>query len=162
MNRDGRASGLGYVELSSSDDVPLATSMSQKNIGRHNRYANIFECEPKELAWYMDRKANGMGTGKKFRLKMQGLPFRASEYQVRRKKGIICRNAIKHEKRALKGSNYGKIVSDSVANCTRKSSILRLPNGLSPNQSAPTSRSTSIATGDPQERLLPTLIQRSW
>lgn len=37
MNRDGRASGMGYVELQSGEDVENATKKSQKNIGRHNR-----------------------------------------------------------------------------------------------------------------------------
>ena len=37
MNRDGRASGMGYVELQSGEDVENAVKKSQKNIGRHNR-----------------------------------------------------------------------------------------------------------------------------
>ena len=37
MNRDGRASGMGYVELQSGEDVENALKKSQKNIGRHNR-----------------------------------------------------------------------------------------------------------------------------
>jgi RNA recognition motif-containing protein len=81
MNRDGRASGMGYVELGGSADLANATKLSQKNIGKHSRYANIFECDQEELAWYLGRKTNA-GDDKKFRLKMQGLPFRATEYAV--------------------------------------------------------------------------------
>jgi RNA recognition motif-containing protein len=48
------------------------------------RYANIFQCDAEELSWYMGRKDNTVETSedKKYRLKMQGLPFRATEYQV--------------------------------------------------------------------------------
>ena len=44
MNRDGRASGMGYVELQSGEDVENALKMSQKNIGRHNRYTVLAFC----------------------------------------------------------------------------------------------------------------------
>jgi len=77
MNRDGRASGMGYVELQSGEDVENATKKSQKNIGRHNRYANIFQCGTEELSWYLRRKDADRDGDKKFRVRLQGLPFRA-------------------------------------------------------------------------------------
>ena len=51
LNREGRASGLGYVELTSSEDVDKACRLSRQYIGRHNRYANITDCEGEELQW---------------------------------------------------------------------------------------------------------------
>ncbi len=68
--------------FSTCSDVEVATKLSQKNIGRHNRYANIFQCDPEELAWYLMRKESAKNGEKKYRLRMQGLPFRATEYQV--------------------------------------------------------------------------------
>jgi len=82
MNRDGRASGMGYVELQSGEDVENATKKSQKNIGRHNRYANIFQCGTEELSWYLRRKDADRDGDKKFRVRLQGLPFRATEYHI--------------------------------------------------------------------------------
>merc|ERR1712037_223499 len=82
MNRDGRASGMGYVELQSGEDVENAVKKSQKNIGRHNRYANIFQCGTEELSWYLRRKDVDRDGDKKFRVRLQGLPFRATEYHI--------------------------------------------------------------------------------
>merc|ERR1712037_169493 len=82
MNRDGRASGMGYVELQSGEDVENAVKKSQKNIGRHNRYANIFQCGTEELSWYLRRKDADRDGDKKFRVRLQGLPFRATEYHI--------------------------------------------------------------------------------
>lgn len=42
MNREGRASGLGYVELSSDEDLEPAIKLSEQNIGNHNRYAKVY------------------------------------------------------------------------------------------------------------------------
>ncbi len=82
MNREGRASGLGYVELSSEEDVETATGLSKQYIGRHNRYANVVKCESEELAWYLNRASPEASDAKKFRVRMHGLPFRASEYEI--------------------------------------------------------------------------------
>ena len=80
MNNEGRASGLGYVELAADEDVAPATKLNEQNIAHHNRYAKICQCEPEELKWYLNRK-NAADT-KKYRVIMSGLPFRASEYDI--------------------------------------------------------------------------------
>ncbi len=81
MNREGRASGLGFVELSSGDDVHVAEALSKQYIGSHNRYANVVGCDAEELQWYL-RRRNDAFEAKKFRIRMHGLPFRASEYEI--------------------------------------------------------------------------------
>ncbi len=81
MNREGRASGLGFVEVCSLDDVHVAEALSKQYIGNHNRYANVIGCEDEELQWYL-RRRNDAFEAKKFRIRMHGLPFRASEYEI--------------------------------------------------------------------------------
>jgi len=87
LNRDGRASGLGFVELASAEDAASAeTSLNKKDIAGHNRYANVVACDAEELQWYLKRKeaAEDEANLKKFRVRMHGLPFRASEYEIAR------------------------------------------------------------------------------
>lgn len=79
LNNEGRASGLGFVELATNEDLSEAKHMSDKNIGSYGRYAKVVECDPEELRWYLNRRAP---EGKKFRIRMKGLPFRVSEYEV--------------------------------------------------------------------------------
>lgn len=81
LNRDGRASGIGYVELASEDDLEPAKNMNEKNIANYSRYARVLECAEEELKWYLDRW-DVDNEVKKFRVSMNGLPFRASEYEI--------------------------------------------------------------------------------
>ena len=41
MNREGRASGLGFVELADDEDVGPACKLSDQNIANYNRYAKV-------------------------------------------------------------------------------------------------------------------------
>lgn len=84
MNREGRASGLGYVELESKDDVSAALDKDQKNIGNHNRYAKIQECDLAELTFYRNKSSSNKDESKLIRVRMQGMPFRVSEYEISR------------------------------------------------------------------------------
>ena len=47
-----------------------------------DRYANIFQCGTEELSWYLRRKDTDRDGDKKFRVRLQGLPFRATEYHI--------------------------------------------------------------------------------
>ncbi len=64
MNREGRASGLGFVELGTQDDVNAAEALTKQYIGNHNRYANVVGCEPEELQWYLRRRADAFEVNK--------------------------------------------------------------------------------------------------
>ncbi len=84
LNREGRASGLGFVEVCSMDDVAAAEALSRQYIGNHNRYANVVGCDSEELQWYLRRRGADALEAKKYRVRMHGLPFRASEYEIAR------------------------------------------------------------------------------
>lgn len=80
MNPDGRASGVGYVEFSAASDLETALKLDGQDIASYRRYAKVSECDPMELRWFLGRKKQG--DAPLFRVRMQGLPFRVSEYEV--------------------------------------------------------------------------------
>merc|ERR1712223_295209 len=86
-NRQGLASGDAYVTF---DDKSVAKtvidSCDEKNIGDSNRYVKIYEAEEEELAWQLHRQDFFKGDAKfeLYCVRMYGLPFRSTEYQVAR------------------------------------------------------------------------------
>merc|ERR1712150_324004 len=84
-NRQGLASGDAYVTF---DDKSVAKTVidncDEKNIGDSNRYVRIYEAEEEELAWQLHRQDFFKGEAKSelYCVRMYGLPFRATEYQV--------------------------------------------------------------------------------
>lgn len=81
LNHEGRASGLGFVEFGTAAGLEAGVQLSNKNIASYGRYAKISECPTKEFQWYLNRMDAGTES-KKFRVRMRGLPYRVTEYEV--------------------------------------------------------------------------------
>jgi len=84
-NRQGLASGDAYVTFDDKSMAKtVADSCDEKNIGDSNRYVRIHECDEEELEWQLNRQAIFKGENKMelYCVRMYGLPFRATEYQV--------------------------------------------------------------------------------
>lgn len=91
LNRDHRPSGTGYAEFSSDSDARSAQDKCDgKCIGDSGRYVRIVrpsgEGGGDELGWHLRRQRlimrDGDEDGERFCVRMYGLPFRVSEYEV--------------------------------------------------------------------------------
>jgi len=84
-NRQGLASGDAYVTFEDKSMAKVvADNCDEKNIGDSNRYVRIHESDEEELEWQLNRQAIFKGENKMelYCVRMYGLPFRATEYQV--------------------------------------------------------------------------------
>merc|ERR1712109_291750 len=86
-NRQGMASGDAYVTFDDKSMAKIvADNCDEKNIGDSNRYVRIHEADEEELDWQLNRQAIFRGENKMelYCVRMYGLPFRSTEYQVAR------------------------------------------------------------------------------
>lgn len=84
-NRQGLASGDAYVTFEDKSMAKIvADNCDEKNIGDSNRYVRIYDSDEEELEWQLNRQAIFKGENKMelYCVRMYGLPFRATEYQV--------------------------------------------------------------------------------
>ena len=84
-NRLGRASGECYVEFKEASDAKsVLETCDEKTIGNSNRYVKIYTTDQEELNWQVQRQDLFKGkTGNElFCVRMYGLPFRTSEYEI--------------------------------------------------------------------------------
>jgi len=84
-NRQGLASGDAYVTFDDKSVAKIvADNCDEQNIGDSNRYVRIHDADEEELDWHLNRQAIFTGENKMelYCVRMYGLPFRATEYQV--------------------------------------------------------------------------------
>jgi hypothetical protein len=84
LGRDGRPSGEALVGLFDSDSFELAKSKHKENLGR--RYVEVYESSPAEYmncSYDNDDSAASGFSGDEFIVKMRGMPFSATDHDIR-------------------------------------------------------------------------------
>ena len=82
LNRDSRPSGMGFAVFASDEAADSAMELDGKDIGDYKRYVKLYRSSGEECEWYLQRQKRQQREGGLHLVRMGGLPYKISEYEI--------------------------------------------------------------------------------